>query len=69
MYGKFSDTFGRKPCLLFSYTVFLLGVLMCGFAQSMQWFIAARVSKLIKCTRTSLADYLNRFFRALVVVV
>ncbi|CAD6592283.1 MAG: hypothetical protein ASARMPREDX12_005961 [Alectoria sarmentosa] len=43
LYGKFSDTFGRKPCLLFSYTVFLLGVLMCGFAQSMEWFIAARV--------------------------
>lgn len=43
LYGKFSDIFGRKPCLLFSYTVFLLGVLMCGFAQSMRWFIATRV--------------------------
>ncbi len=42
---------------------------MCGFAQSMHWFIAARVSKLTICTKTFLAEYLNRSFRALVVAV
>lgn len=42
LYGKLSDIFGRKPCLLFGYMVFGLGCLFCGLAQNMNQLIAAR---------------------------
>ena len=42
LYGKLSDTFGRKACLLFAYTIFGLGCLFCGLAGSMEQLIAAR---------------------------
>ena len=43
LYGKMSDIFGRKPCVLFSYSVFGIGNLLCGLSQTMEQFIAARV--------------------------
>ncbi|KAI9740626.1 MAG: hypothetical protein M1818_004590 [Claussenomyces sp. TS43310] len=42
LYGKLSDIFGRKPALLFGYTVFGLGCLFCGLARNIQELIAAR---------------------------
>ncbi|RKK23317.1 hypothetical protein BFJ68_g11380 [Fusarium oxysporum] len=42
LYGKLSDIFGRKPCLLFAYIVFSLGCLGCGLAQGMAQLCAAR---------------------------
>ncbi|KAF4427339.1 multidrug resistance [Fusarium acutatum] len=42
LYGKLSDIFGRKPCLLFAYIVFSLGCLGCGLAQDMAQLCAAR---------------------------
>ncbi|TID22870.1 MFS general substrate transporter [Venturia nashicola] len=42
LYGKLSDIFGRKPCLLFAYTVFGLGCLFCGIANDMNQLILAR---------------------------
>lgn len=42
LYGKLSDIFGRKACLLFAYAVFGIGCLCCGLAQTMQQLIAAR---------------------------
>ncbi|KAI0773171.1 MFS general substrate transporter [Trametes elegans] len=42
LYGKLSDIFGRKSCLLFAYTVFALGCLFCGLARNMTELIAAR---------------------------
>lgn len=42
LYGKLSDIFGRKPCLLFGYTVFGLGCLGCGLAQNIEQLIGAR---------------------------
>lgn len=33
LYGKLSDIFGRKACLLFAYAVFGLGCLGCGLAR------------------------------------
>ncbi|KAK7422866.1 hypothetical protein QQZ08_009315 [Neonectria magnoliae] len=42
LYGKLSDIFGRKPCLLFAYSVFALGCLGCGLARSMGELCAAR---------------------------
>ena len=42
LYGKLSDIFGRKPCLLFAYTVFGLGCIFCGLAQNIEQLIAAR---------------------------
>ena len=43
LYGKLSDVFGRKPCLLFAYTIFGLGSLGCGVTRTMEGLIAARV--------------------------
>ncbi|KZT20120.1 MFS general substrate transporter, partial [Neolentinus lepideus HHB14362 ss-1] len=42
LYGKLSDIFGRKPCLLMAYTLFGLGCLLCGVANDMNCLIAAR---------------------------
>ncbi|KAK5135118.1 hypothetical protein LTR08_005643 [Meristemomyces frigidus] len=42
LYGKLSDIFGRKPCLLIAYIIFGLGCLFCGLAQDMSQLIAAR---------------------------
>lgn len=43
LYGKLSDIFGRKACLLFAYAIFGLGCLFCGLSQSINQLIAARV--------------------------
>jgi MFS family permease len=42
LYGKLSDIFGRKQCLLFAYTVFGVGCLGCGLAQNMLQLCIAR---------------------------
>ncbi|MFG2128545.1 MFS transporter [Streptomyces sp. NPDC048751] len=43
VYGKLSDTFGRKPVLIVGATVFLLGSLLCALAWNMAALIAFRV--------------------------
>lgn len=42
LYGKLSDIFGRKACLLWAYLIFGLGCLFCGLARNMNELIAAR---------------------------
>ncbi|KAH8115855.1 major facilitator superfamily domain-containing protein [Phellopilus nigrolimitatus] len=42
LYGKMSDIFGRKGCLLFAYAVFGVGCLLCGLARNMTELIVAR---------------------------
>lgn len=42
LYGKLSDIFGRKECLLFAYSVFGIGCLGCGLAQSMLQLCVSR---------------------------
>ncbi|KAH7058700.1 major facilitator superfamily domain-containing protein [Macrophomina phaseolina] len=42
LYGKLSDIFGRKSCLLFAYIIFGIGCLACGLARNMNELIAAR---------------------------
>ncbi|KAL8888344.1 MAG: hypothetical protein Q9215_004220 [Flavoplaca cf. flavocitrina] len=42
LYGKLSDVFGRKPCLLFAFTMFGIGNLGCGLTGTMAGLIAAR---------------------------
>jgi MFS family permease len=42
LYGKLSDIFGRKACLLSAYTIFGLGCLFCGLARTMDELIYAR---------------------------
>ncbi|TDZ31285.1 Vacuolar membrane amino acid uptake transporter fnx2 [Colletotrichum spinosum] len=42
LYGKLSDIFGRKECLLFAYTIFAIGSLGCGLAQSFAQLCVAR---------------------------
>ena len=48
LYGKMSDIFGRKPCLLFGYAIFGLGCLWCGLARNMNELIVARVRQAIE---------------------
>ncbi|KOU55161.1 transporter [Streptomyces sp. MMG1533] len=43
VYGKLSDTFGRKPVLIAGATLFLLGSLLCAVAWNMGALIAFRV--------------------------
>ncbi|MFF5371193.1 MFS transporter [Streptomyces sp. NPDC013187] len=43
VYGKLSDTFGRKPVLVVGSVVFLLGSLLCALAWNMGALIAFRV--------------------------
>ncbi|KAL1611919.1 hypothetical protein SLS60_000142 [Paraconiothyrium brasiliense] len=42
LYGKLSDIFGRKSCLLFAYVMFGLGSTLCGLARNIEELIAAR---------------------------
>jgi EmrB/QacA subfamily drug resistance transporter len=42
LYGKLADLIGRKPVFAFGVSVFLLGSLLCGLAESMGWLIAFR---------------------------
>ncbi|WP_327384966.1 MULTISPECIES: MFS transporter [unclassified Streptomyces] len=43
VYGKLSDTFGRKPVLLFGIGLFLVGSLLCAAAWNMAALIAFRI--------------------------
>lgn len=42
IYGKLSDLFGRKPILTFGIVVFLIGSILCGFADNMKMLILFR---------------------------
>jgi len=42
LYGKLSDIFGRKACLLIAYGIFALGSLLCGLSQTMDQLIISR---------------------------
>ncbi|KAL1656870.1 hypothetical protein SLS61_000666 [Didymella pomorum] len=42
LYGRLSDIFGRKECLLFGYLIFGIGAMACGFARTIGELIAAR---------------------------
>lgn len=48
LYGKLSDIFGRKACLLFAYAIFGVGCLCCGLARNINELIAARVCSTLK---------------------
>ncbi|HET7629422.1 MAG TPA: MDR family MFS transporter [Bacillales bacterium] len=43
IYGKLSDLFGRKPVFLFGVLIFLIGSILCGFAESMTMLIVFRL--------------------------
>ncbi|KAL9710035.1 hypothetical protein Ac2012v2_007097 [Leucoagaricus gongylophorus] len=42
LYGKLSDIFGRKNCLLFSYVIFAIGCMLCGSSRNMNELIFSR---------------------------
>ncbi|MCF6136914.1 MDR family MFS transporter [Pseudalkalibacillus berkeleyi] len=43
IYGKLSDLFGRKPVFTFGVSMFLIGSILCGFAESMLLLIVFRL--------------------------
>ena len=43
LYGKLADLFGRKPVFVFGVVVFLIGSVLCGFAQTMYALILFRL--------------------------
>ena len=61
LYGKLSDIFGRKPCLLFAYTMFGIGSLGCGITSSMGGLIASRVGQFITANNDIGAERFRRF--------
>src|SRR5687768_7875729 len=42
IYGKLADLYGRKPVILFGVTLFLVGSVLCGAAQSMEMLVIFR---------------------------
>lgn len=68
LYGRLSDIFGRKACLLFAYAVFGTGSLFCGLARNINELIAARVRRSIKRS-TYGADHWPRSSKELEAVV
>jgi EmrB/QacA subfamily drug resistance transporter len=42
IYGKLSDSYGRRPLLMFSIVFFMLASALCGLAQTLPQLIAAR---------------------------
>ncbi|KAG0198434.1 hypothetical protein BGX28_008162 [Mortierella sp. GBA30] len=42
LYGKMSNVFGRKPTVFLAITVFIVGSILSGVAQSMNMFLACR---------------------------
>ena len=65
LYGKLSDVFGRKPCLLFAYTMFGLGSLGCGVTRSIGGLIAARVGQNLQSCYGSDTDNKCRQYKGL----
>ncbi|WP_270181698.1 MDR family MFS transporter [Alkalihalobacillus sp. CinArs1] len=43
LFGKLSDLFGRKPIYAFGVIVFLIGSILCGFAETMEALILFRL--------------------------
>jgi predicted MFS family arabinose efflux permease len=64
LFGKLSDIFGRKECLLFAYLIFGIGATACGFARTIGELIAARAfagiggGGMSVCTSIMLSDVL-----------
>ncbi|KAK9328088.1 major facilitator superfamily domain-containing protein [Lipomyces starkeyi] len=43
LFGKISDTYGRKQLLLFSNSVFAVGCILCGFSSNVWFLVFARI--------------------------
>jgi DHA1 family bicyclomycin/chloramphenicol resistance-like MFS transporter len=41
-WSKVSDRFGRKPCVITGFLIFILGCLCCYFSPSIEWLMASR---------------------------
>lgn len=41
-WGKISDVFGRKPCLILGFLIFVLGCIGCYYSPSIEWLMFSR---------------------------
>lgn len=49
IFGPLSDVFGRKPPIYWGIGIFLLGSILCGYANSFEWFLAGRFLQGLGC--------------------
>src|SRR5271154_5516600 len=65
VYGKLSDLYGRKPMFFTAITLFLIGSVLCGAAQTMFQLILFRAAQglgaggLITLAQTTIADLIS----------
>jgi EmrB/QacA subfamily drug resistance transporter len=65
IYGRLSDTYGRKPFYIFGLLVFLTGSALCGLSHSMKLLITARAIQgvgggaLMSIPRATIGDIFN----------
>jgi EmrB/QacA subfamily drug resistance transporter len=70
LYGRLSDMYGRKPMFIISATLFVVGSMLCGIAQSMEQLVAFRALQglgaggIIPVTMTILGDHFSVTERA-----
>ena len=65
IYGKLSDLYGRRPLLMIAIAGFLVGSLLCGFAQSMSQLVVFRALQglggggIMSLTHTTIGDIVS----------
>lgn len=49
-FGKISDKYGRKPCLLAGFALYILGCMLCAFSNNIEMLLASRFLQAFGCS-------------------